>query len=373
MSNLVEIYDLKKYFPIKAGIFKKVVGYIKAVDGINLKIPKGKTVGLVGESGCGKTTAGRTITALYKPTGGEMFFDTPKEEINRLLDLKKKIKTLGDSPENKAEIKSLEHDLVMLRKEMDMYSLPKRELNKRRREFQMVFQDPYGSLNPRIPVGDIIGEGLDIHHMYSTKKERKERIQDLMAKTGIDPSYINRYPHEFSGGQRQRIGIARALSLNPKLLVLDEPVSALDVSIQVQILDLLEKLQSDFNLTYLFIAHDLSVVEYFSQEVAVMYLGKIVEKASREKLYNDKLHPYTQALISAVPIPDPGKQRQRIILEGDVPSPVSPPKGCYFHPRCKDCMDICRVEEPPVFEPHEGHTVQCWLYKGSKLAEESTI
>ncbi len=370
MSNLVEIYDLKKHFPIKAGIFKKVVGQIKAVDGITLKIPKGKTLGLVGESGCGKTTAGRTITALYKPTAGEMFFDTSREDIDELLALKKKIKTIKDSGTDPAEVKNLEHQLVQLRKRMDMYSLPKKELNKRRREFQMVFQDPYGSLNPRIPVGDIIGEGLDIHRMYTTKKERKEKIQDLMAKTGIDPAYINRYPHEFSGGQRQRIGIARALSLNPKLLVLDEPVSALDVSIQVQILDLLEKLQSDFNLTYLFIAHDLSVVEYFSQEVAVMYLGKIVEKASREKLYKDKLHPYTQALISAVPIPDPTKKRQRIILEGDVPSPVSPPKGCYFHPRCSQCMDICKTEEPPVFEPHEGHTVKCWLYKDSKLADE---
>lgn len=370
MSNLVEIYDLKKHFPIKAGIFKKTVGHIKAVDGITLKIPKGKTLGLVGESGCGKTTAGRTITALYKPTAGEMFFDTSREDIDELLALKKKIKWLQESGTDPAEVKNLEHQLVQLRKRMDMYSLPKKELNKRRRDFQMVFQDPYGSLNPRIPVGDIIGEGLDIHRIYSSKKERKEKIQDLMAKTGIDPAYINRYPHEFSGGQRQRIGIARALSLNPKLLVLDEPVSALDVSIQVQILDLLEKLQSDFDLTYLFIAHDLSVVEYFSQEVAVMYLGKIVEKASREKLYKEKLHPYTQALISAVPIPDPNKKRQRIILEGDVPSPVSPPKGCYFHPRCSECMDICKKEEPPVFEPKEGHTVQCWLYKGSKLAEE---
>ncbi len=362
MSNLVEIYNLKKYFPIKAGILRKTVGYIKAVDDISLKISKGKTVGLVGESGCGKTTAGRTITALYKPTGGEMFFDTSPEDIEHVLNLKKEIETLSG-----AEQSEKRRELHTLRKRMDMYSLPKKELNKRRKEFQMVFQDPYGSLNPRIPVGDIIGEGLDIHHLYKTKKERKEIIQDLMAKTGIDPSYINRYSHEFSGGQRQRIGIARALSLNPKLLVLDEPVSALDVSIQVQILDLLEKLQSDFDLTYLFIAHDLSVVEYFCQDVAVMYLGKIVEKAPRDKLYKDKLHPYTQALISAVPIPDPNTKRQRIILEGDVPSPVSPPKGCYFHPRCNQCMDICKVEEPPVFEPKEGHSVQCWLYKGSKI------
>lgn len=358
MTNLLEVYNLKKYFPIRAGVFKKTIGHIRAVDDISLKIETGKTLGLVGESGCGKTTAGRTITALYKPTGGELFFDTEPDLINKFFDLQNKIKISENGNR-----KFLEKELKEIRREIDLFSLSGRELNKKRRHFQMVFQDPYGSLNPRIPVGDIIGEGLDIHKMYKTKNERKDIIKDLMAKTGLDPAYINRYPHEFSGGQRQRIGIARALSLKPKLIVLDEPVSALDVSIQVQILELLENLQSEFNLTYLFIAHDLSVVEYFCDDVAVMYLGKLVEIAPRDALYKNKLHPYTQALISAVPIPVPNRESKRIILEGDVPSPVSPPDGCHFHPRCNQCMDICKKKAPPMFKMAPGHNVRCWLYK----------
>lgn len=320
-NNLVEVKDLKLYFPVKAGIFRRTVGQIKAVDGVTFDIPRGKTVGLVGESGCGKTTTGRTLVGLYKATGGTILFDG------------KNIDALEDST----------------RKNI-------------RKRFQMVFQDPYGSLNPRIPIGDIIAEGADIHKLYETKSQRKELIESLMDKTGLDPAYINRYAHEFSGGQRQRIGIARALALNPEVIILDEPVSALDVSIQVQILELLNKLQDELGLTYLFIAHDLSVVEYFSEYVAVMYLGKIVEIADRETLYAEKSHPYTQALISAVPVPDPLNKRTRIILSGDVPSPMAPPPGCPFHPRCPHTMERCLSQVPPTVEKEPGHKVSCWLY-----------
>lgn len=366
MDNLVDIQDLKMHFPIRAGVFKRVAGHVKAVDGITFPIPRGKTVGLVGESGCGKTTAGRTLVGLYQRTDGEVFFDVPQKIIDEIVELKQTIKESGDhkSP-GKHEA---EERLKTLRKQYDLFSLPKRELNQQRRRFQMVFQDPYGSLNPRIPVGDIIAEGLDIHKLYSTRQERRTIVEELMDRTGLDPAYINRYAHEFSGGQRQRIGIARTLALKPDLIVLDEPVSALDVSIQVQIIELLNVLKQEFGLTYLFIAHDLSVVEYFSDYVAVMYLGKIVEIADRESLYREKLHPYTQALISAVPVPDPKTNRKRIILEGDVPSPISPPSGCHFHPRCRFAMDRCRAEVPPMIEKKPGHRVACWLHTDEEQA-----
>jgi oligopeptide transport system ATP-binding protein len=313
------------YFPITRGIiFQRQVGAIKAVDGIDFTMFKGETLGLVGESGCGKSTTGRAILQLYRPTEGEVFFEGT------------------DITKSKGE-----------------------DLRKMRRRMQMIFQDPYASLNPRMTVGSIIGEPLEVHNIGSNKKERQERVQELLKTVGLNPYFVNRYPHEFSGGQRQRIGVARALAVNPAFIVCDEPISALDVSIQAQIINLLEDLQDELGLTYLFIAHDLSVVRHISDRIAVMYLGKIVELADRDELYENPMHPYTQALLSAVPIPDPQieTQRKRIILEGDVPSPANPPKGCNFSTRCPRVMDICRTEDPPFKEYKPDHYAACYLYE----------
>jgi oligopeptide transport system ATP-binding protein len=332
---LLTVRDLKMHFPITKGIiFQKQVGAIKAVDGINFDLYRGETLGLVGESGCGKSTTGRAILQLYKPTGGEVIFEGK--------------------------------DLVEIKGE---------DLRKMRRRMQMIFQDPYASLNPRMTVGSIVGEPLEVHNIGANKKERLERVQELLKIVNLNPYFINRYPHEFSGGQRQRIGIARALAVNPSFIVCDEPISALDVSIQAQIINLLEDLQDEFKLTYLFIAHDLSVVRHISDRIAVMYLGKIVELAERDELYETPMHPYTQALLSAVPIPDPviENQRKRVILEGDVPSPANPPKGCHFSTRCPRVMDICRQEEPPFKDYGGGHFAACWLYEDGKGAQSETI
>ncbi len=303
---LLQIKNLKKHFPIRRGVLQRQVGAVQAVDGISFDIYKGETLGLVGESGCGKSTAGRTILQLLKPTEGEVYFD-------------------GD-------------DLVALRRG---------EMRKRRRHMQMIFQDPYASLNPRMQVGSIVGEPLSIHGIGNSAS-RRERVEDLLSLVGLNPYFIKRYPHEFSGGQRQRIGIARALATNPSFIVADEPISALDVSIQAQVVNLLDDLKAELGLTYLFIAHDLSMVRYISDRVAVMYLGRIVEMGERDEVYDHPLHPYTQALLSAIPIPDPDVEatRKRIILEGDVPSPVNPPAGCRFNPRCAYATDICRQEDP---------------------------
>ncbi len=303
---LIKVSNLKKHFPIRRGVFRRQVGAVQAVDGISFNIYKGETLGLVGESGCGKSTAGRTILQLLTPTDGKVYF--------------------GDE---------------------DLTSLNRSDLRRKRRHMQMIFQDPYASLNPRMQVGSIIGEPLQIHGLGNAAS-RKERVQELLSLVGLNPYFVKRYPHEFSGGQRQRIGIARALATNPSFIVADEPISALDVSIQAQVVNLLDDLKSELGLTYLFIAHDLSMVRYISDRVAVMYLGRIVEMGIRDEVYDHPLHPYTQALLSAIPIPDPDKEatRKRIILEGDVPSPANPPSGCRFHPRCSYATDICRQEDP---------------------------
>jgi oligopeptide transport system ATP-binding protein len=322
-EKLVEIKTLKMWFPIFRGILQRHVADVKAVDGIAFHVYRGETLGLVGESGCGKSTTGRAILQLYRPTGGQVLFEGK-----------------------------------------DLVKLKDNELRPMRRQMQMIFQDPYASLNPRMTVGSIVSEPLEVHNI-GTKAERLERVRELLRVVGLNPYFINRYPHEFSGGQRQRIGVARALAVNPSFIVCDEPISALDVSIQAQIINLLEDLQEQFGLTYLFIAHDLSVVRHISDRIAVMYLGKIMEMADRDELYRNPMHPYTQALLSAVPIPDPvvEEKRQRIILEGDVPTPINPPKGCHFCTRCPKVMDVCRENEPEFRDYGGEHFAACWLYQ----------
>ena len=318
---LLEVSDLRMYFPVTSGIiFQKKIADIKAVDDISFSIKQGETLGLVGESGCGKTTTGRCILQLYKPTSGEVKFRGQE------------LTTMNNS-----------------------------DMRQMRREMQVIFQDPYGSLNPRMTCGDIVGEPLTVHKLASSKGEYRDRVSELLTTVGLSPYMSDRYPHEFSGGQRQRIGIARALAVNPSFIVCDEPVSALDVSIQAQVINLLEDLQDELGLTYLFIAHDLSVVRHISDRIAVMYLGHIVEIAERHELYDNPLHPYTQALLSAVPIPDPSVEadRERIILAGDVPSPMSPPVGCVFHTRCLEADGDCQVEMPQLREVTPDHWVSC--------------
>jgi len=326
-ENLIEVTELKMYFPITKGIiFQKKVADVKAVDGVSFTIKKGETLGLVGESGCGKSTTGRAILQLYRPTGGSVRF-----------------------------------------KDVELTKLKGEKLRHMRRNMQMIFQDPYASLNPRMTVGGIVGEPLEVHNI-AKGREKRERVQELLRVVGLNPYFVNRYPHEFSGGQRQRIGVARSLALNPDFIVCDEPISALDVSIQAQIVNMLEDLQQEFGLTYLFIAHDLSMVRHISDRIAVMYLGKIVEITDHNTLYEDPKHPYTQALLSAVPIPDPVIEdtRQRIILAGDVPSPIDPPPGCNFSTRCPRVMDICKEVDPTwqdIGENGEEHWVACHLYE----------
>ncbi len=317
-KKLIEVEHLTKFFPVRRGVLQRVHAWVQAVDDVSFHIFQGETLGLVGESGCGKTTVGRTMLRLLEPTSGRVTFDG-----------------------------------------VEVFRLKGGELKSMRRNMQIIFQDPYSSLDPRMPVGESVAEGLRIHRI-GTPVERRRLVQDMLRKVGLEEYHARRYPHEFSGGQRQRIGIARALALQPQFIVADEPVSALDVSIQSQVLNILKDLQAEFNLTYLFIAHNMSVVEHISDRVAVMYLGKVVELASRQALFSDPLHPYTQALMSAIPIPDPHVRRQRILLPGDVPSPLNPPHGCRFHPRCPVAMEHCAVEEPRFQEVSPGHSVACW-------------
>jgi oligopeptide/dipeptide ABC transporter ATP-binding protein len=319
MFDLLVVKELVKYFPIRSGLLQKVNAWVQAVDNVSFSIKQGETLGLVGESGCGKTTVGRTILRLIEPTSGSVFFDG-----------------------------------------QDVAGMDSHTLKTARRNMQIIFQDPYASLDPRLPIGESVMEGLNIHKV-GHPKERFEIAVNMLKKVGLEDYHARRYPHEFSGGQRQRIGIARALALQPKFIVCDEPVSALDVSIQSQVLNILKDLQHEFGLTYLFIAHNLSVVEHISDRVAVMYVGKMVELTTREALFREPLHPYTKALMSAIPIPDPTLKRERIILEGDVPSPLNPPKGCRFHPRCPVAIDKCSVEEPKFKELKPNHWVACWV------------
>ncbi len=325
-KTLVEVNNLVKYFPVRAGLLQRVVNQVKAVDDVSFFVKKGETLGLVGESGCGKTTVGRTMLRLIEPTSGAVKFEG-----------------------------------------RDVFTMNPRDLKATRRDMQIIFQDPYASLDPRVPIGESVMEGLQIHGIGSPK-ERIEIMMETLKKVGLEDYHARRYPHEFSGGQRQRIGIARALALRPKFIICDEPVSALDVSIQSQVLNILKDLQSEFGLTYLFIAHNLSVVEHVSDRVAVMYLGKMVELATREDLFREPLHPYTQALMSAIPVPNPRLKKQRMILKGDVPSPLNPPSGCRFHTRCPWAIEICSQQEPEFKELLPSHWAACWVAE-QKLTE----
>jgi peptide/nickel transport system ATP-binding protein len=319
-DKVIEVNDLKQYFPIKAGLMQRVVGYVKAVDGVSFTIKRGRTMGLVGESGCGKTTIGKTILRLNQKTSGDVFF-------------------YG----------------------FDIFELDRKQMRALRPKMQIIFQDPYSSLSPRLPVSEIIGEAVKEHNIVPAA-EYDDYLDRIMKSCGLEPHHKDRYPHEFSGGQRQRICIARALALNPSFVVCDEPVSALDVSIQAQIINLLKDLQDQFQLTYLFISHDLSVVEHISNDVGVMYLGSLVEYGPKRMIFDNPLHPYTQALLSAAPVPDPTVKLNRIILEGSIPSPANPPAGCKFHTRCRECMEICKTVPPVPKEIEPGHTVVCHLY-----------
>jgi len=348
MNTLLETLELRKYYPIRGGVFRRKVAEVKAVDGVSLRMEKGECLGLVGESGCGKTTYGKTLIRLLKPTAGYILFDTPS-------DVRLEIKELENSDGNSSRLKKL-------RKQYDLTTFGWQNLKRMRRKMQIVYQDPTSSLDPRMLIKDIVGEPLKVQGL-ARGREIREKVVEMLEKVGLGQRQLYRYPHEFSGGQRQRIAIARAFVTNPEFVVLDEPTSSVDVSVRAQLLNLFVNLGKEMGLTYLFISHDLSVVECISERLAVMYVGKIVELANTEKIFRNPLHPYSIALFSSIPVPDPKAKRERIILKGDVPSPVNPPMGCRFHPRCERAMDICRREEPELIDIGNEHLVACHLIK----------
>lgn len=370
-DDIILMKHLTKHFPVKTNLFGKPLVTVKAVNDISIKIKKGTTLGVVGESGCGKTTMGRTMLRLYDITSGQIIYKGL--DLTRLTTPQLRKLLPKDEEYNNVRGGTREELLETLEKTgVDISRIPRTALTKLRPDIQIIFQDPYSSLSPRMTIGSIIGEAV-LEHKIVPKSEYKEYVIKIMKECGLQPYYFDRYPHEFSGGQRQRICIARALALNPKVVICDEPVSALDVSIQAQIINLLKELQEQHGITYVFISHDLSVVKHISTDVAVMYLGSLMEKAPKEAIFDHPMHPYTKALLSAVPVPDPSVKMQRIILEGDIPSPANPPSGCKFHTRCRECREICRTCEPKLIEYEPGHFVACHLYdkdSGNAVCEE---